>query len=386
MFIKQEALLDLLGRPGAQLVIPVYQRVYAWNQRQCDGLWDDVLRAGRTGAGHFMGTVLYAEERGTGAAERRLDIIDGQQRMATVTLLLCALRDWLADQGGALGVVDAHLIDERYLHADGSEDGPKLLLSRVDRGTLSAVIDGASLPDDDDASLNVLGNYELFRAKMGEGFDAHDAEALWRGLSLLLVVGAQLEAQDRPQLVFESLNSKGVPLTTADLVRNLLLVNASYSEQARLYERYWAPIEDLLGAADVDGFDAEGGGKEGAQGARLAVDRDESAPAESGGDAALVAALHGWLALRAPQVPIGGSGGVYPAFKAFLEHGYRGTAEELLADLHEFCERFATTTLRGYNLQAARSRTSAGAATAAHGRSLEGGPLGLVSSERLFGD
>ena len=119
MRVHQEALRDFLGKPAIQLVIPVYQRVYAWSQRQCDDLWSDIMRAGRTGASHFMGTVLYAIEPGTdrtGEAGQRLDVIDGQQRLATITLLLCALRDWLAE-GDTASNIDAQAIDQRYLHA-----------------------------------------------------------------------------------------------------------------------------------------------------------------------------------------------------------------------------------------------------------------------------
>ena len=237
MRIRQEALLDFLGNPAIQLVIPVYQRVYAWSQRQCDDLWNDIMRAGRTGASHFVGTVLYASEQGTGEAGQRLDVIDGQQRLATITLLLCALRDWLAE-GGAASDIDAQAIDQRYLHESGPDRTPKLLLSRNDHPTLAALIDHAPMPAEGDASSNVISNYERFRAKMANDFGSNDAEALWRGLGLLLVVGAQMDGQDRPQLVFESLNSKGMPLTTADLVRNLLLVGVSYAEQTRLYEQY----------------------------------------------------------------------------------------------------------------------------------------------------
>lgn len=378
MRVHQEALRDFLGKPAIQLVIPVYQRVYAWSQRQCDDLWSDIMRAGRTGASRFMGTVLYAIEPGTdriGEAGQRLDVIDGQQRLATITLLLCALRDWLAE-GDTASNIDAQAIDQRYLHASGPDRTPKLLLSRTDQPTLAALIDRTPLPADDDASPNVASNYERFRTKMANGFDSDDAEALWHGLGLLLMVGAQMDDQDRPQLVFESLNSKGMPLTTADLVRNLLLVGVSYAEQARLYEQYWAPIEDLLGAADT--------GEEGAEGGAGTNARTEAEASSS--DAALVAALHGWLALRAPGLPVGGSDGVYPAFKAFLETRWEGAPEELLSDLHDFCQKFATTTLRGYNLRAARARTGGGAIAAAHGRSLEGGPTGLIADKRLFGD
>lgn len=343
MFTKQERILDFIGTPRTQLIIPVYQRVYAWSDRQCDALWTDVRRAGRTGAAHFMGTVLYAPEPGEGTASQRLDVIDGQQRIATLTLLLTALRDYLREANIALEGTDAQGITERYLHVAETQDTGKLMLSRADQATLTAVIEGADLPDEDDVSANVTANYERFRAKMDANFSAEDAEELWCGLQRLLVIAAELDDGDRPQLVFESLNSKGMPLATADLVRNLLLARASYDEQTRLYERYWAPVETLFG------------------------DDDSSQR--------LNAALHGWLAVKAPQLHVGGADEVYDAFKAYLDTAHQGTLEELLIGLKGFCETFA-----------AKSQSSGAAHAKEHATWANGKVEGIISEKKLFGD
>ena len=176
MLTKQEMFLDFLGAPATQLIIPVYQRVYAWDHTQCDTLWADIERAGRAGGAHFIGTVLYATEPGNDDADRRLDIIDGQQRTATLTLLITALRDWMRETGTALEGIDADTLTSRYLHVDAAEGALKLVLSRVDRKTMSAVVEGAELPqDEEELSQNVANNYRLFRDKMGAGFTADDA-------------------------------------------------------------------------------------------------------------------------------------------------------------------------------------------------------------------
>ncbi|WP_165172051.1 DUF262 domain-containing protein [Adlercreutzia sp. ZJ242] len=348
MIIRQETLLDFLGAPDTQLVIPVYQRVYAWSTRQCDQLWADVMRAGRTGATHFTGTVLYAHEPGDAAGAEHLHVIDGQQRTATLTLLLTALRDYLGESGLTLEGATAEGITQRYLRAPGmpaASDGtpaPKLLLSRVDRATLSAVLEKTELPEEDDLSANVISNYRRFREKMGERFDAEDAAALWGGLQRLVVLAAELEGEDRAQLIFESLNSKGMPLSTADLVRNLLLASASYDEQTRLYDRYWAPVERMYG--------------------------------EEGGSARLAAALHGWLAVTAPKLRVGSADEVYAAFKTYLEDIHRGSLEELLRGLKGFCTTFNE-----------RSQSSGSATAQRHsqnGNSLEN----TIASKKLFGD
>lgn len=343
MLTKQEMFLDFLGAPGTQLIIPVYQRVYAWDKRQCDTLWADIERAGRNGSAHFVGTVLYVTEPGAEGIERRLDVIDGQQRAASVTLLLTALRDWMVDTGSALEGATADDITRRYLHVDGAEE-LRLVLSRVDRATMQAVVEGAELPqDEEELSQNVAGNYRLFRDRMNDGFGPKDAQAIWDGLQRLLVIAASLDGDDRPQLIFESLNSKGMPLTTADLIRNLLLVNAGYDEQTRLYEQYWAPIERLY--------------------------------ADDPGSQRLNAALHGFLAVTAPKLRVGGKDEVYSGFKTFMEDVYKGSLEELLIGLKGFCETFA-----------AKSNASGAAKAQAAASFGTSRPAGLIADKKLFGD
>ena len=342
MLTKQEMFLDFIGKSGTQLIIPVYQRVYAWDRTQCDTLWADIKRAGRTGSAHFIGTVLYATEPGTETVDSRLDIIDGQQRTATLTLLLAALRDWMRDTGAALDGIDADGIDQRYLHVAGGE--LKLILSRVDRKTMEAVVQGTEPPqDEEELSANVANNFRLFRDKMDDGFTAEEAQIIWNGVQRLMIIAASLDGDDRPQLIFESLNSKGMPLTTADLIRNLLLVNAGFDEQTRLYNKYWAPIEHLY--AD-----------------------DEKSQR-------LNAALHGFLAVTAPKLRIANKDQVYGAFKTFMEDVYHGSLEELLIGLKGFCETFAAKS----NTQSARHAQ----AVANFGNSR---PQGLIADKKLFGD
>ena len=344
MITKQEAFLDFIGAPDTQLVIPVYQRVYAWDKKQCDTLWADVQRAGRTGGTHFIGTLLYAPEPGSDGVERQLDVIDGQQRTATILLLLVALRDWMEEEGCALDGVGVDEITNRYLHVADTPNAAKLVLSRVDRATMDAIVEGSALPDDEEEiSANVVANYRLFRGKMDGGFSREDAETLWGGICQLLIVSAVLDGDDRPQLIFESLNSKGMPLTTADLVRNLLLVNTGYEEQMRLYEQYWEPIERLY--------------------------------ADDPGSQRLNAALHGFLAVSAPKLRISSKDEVYGTFKTFLEDVYHGTLEELLIGLKGFCETFAT--------KSGASGAARAQAAAEFGISK---PKDYIGSRKVFGD
>ena len=344
MLTKQEMFLDFLGAPATQLIIPVYQRVYAWDHTQCDTLWADIERAGRAGGAHFIGTVLYATEPGNDDADRRLDIIDGQQRTATLTLLITALRDWMRETGTVLEGADADTLTSRYLHVDAAEGALKLVLSRVDRKTMNAVVEGAELPqDEEELSQNVANNYRLFRDKMGAGFTADDAQVIWNGIQRLLIIAASLDGDDRPQLIFESLNSKGMPLTTADLIRNLLLVNAGYDEQTRLYNLYWAPIERLY--------------------------------ADDPGSQRLNAALHGYLAVTARKLRISDKDQVYGAFKTFMEDVYQGSLEELLIGLKGFCETFAAKS------NSAGARRAQAAAEFGNSK-----PKDYIGQRHVFGD
>ncbi len=343
MITKQEMILDFIGRLDTQMIIPVYQRVYAWNKRQCDVLWRDIMRAAETGSVHFIGTVLYAPQTGTGEVAERFDIIDGQQRTATLTLLIAALRDYLQENDLSVGSIDAEELNRRYLYANRDAGANKLVLSRDDRATLTTIVDRTELPDEEDLSENVVNNYQNFREKMEEeDFTPQDAEMLWQGISRLLVISAQVEEDDRAQLIFESLNSKGMPLTTADLIRNLLLVGEDYDEQLRLYGLYWAPIERLF--------------------------------ANDPKSVQLNAALHGWLATTAPKLKIGGSGdAVYNAFKVYMRDIHNGSLEHLLIGLKGFCETFAA------KAQGAGAGRDAGGFTV--NRTEE-----LISERKLFGD
>ena len=343
MLTEQVGFLDFIAAERTQLVVPVYQRVYAWNALQCDTLYRDALRAGRTGGAHFIGTVLFAPEEPGENGIARADIIDGQQRAATVTLLLAALRDHLEETKTELDSLSAADISRRFLHVDGNPASRKLLLGRVDDATLRAVIEKEEPPQGDDLSANVVETYERFREKMRGEFTVEDAQNLMTGLRRLYIVAAKLEDDDRAQLIFESLNSKGMPLTTGDLVRNLLLVNIEHEEQTRLYETYWEPIERLY--ADDEG------------GVRLG------------------AALHGWLAVTAPKLKANGKDDVYPAFKTYLEDMHEGTLEELLIGLSGFCRTFA-----------ARSQASSASRNLAHDSWGDGKVRGIISEKKLFGE
>lgn len=307
MNTKQEMFLDLLGKNDVQFIIPVYQRSYAWTEKQCAELWSDVNRAGRTMSVHFIGTMLYKPENKHDSDDiTQYAIIDGQQRTATLVLILAAFRAYARDHEHAVDGVDAGFIDKRYLHvASNGAQGCKLLLSRLDLDTMIAVIDEAPLPENH--AERVVENLAFFSNKMaGEDFDP---VAFWTGMQRLLMIDADLSDSDHAQYIFDSMNSKGMPLTTADLVRNRFLIAEDHDEQTRLYQEYWLPIESMF-------------------------DDDKEA-------SKLNNAIKGWLAVNLPGVHANSRDEVYSVFKHFIDDVYEGTTEEMLIDLRSFAQMYA---------------------------------------------
>lgn len=298
METSQKMYLDLLGEENTQFVIPVFQRVYSWNDEQCDGIWMDVVRSGRTGLPHFLGTILYSREPERTPGIKGLAVVDGQQRTTTITLLLIALEEYMRAHDLTVEGIDADFIRTHYLMCGEQH---KLVLSRTDRATLFAIIDHAELPAR--KSERIINNYQWFKNRMEQ--DDFDPELVVRGLRGLMLISAELVGEDRPQLVFESLNTKGTPLTTGDMVRNYLLIAEDRDEQERLYDTYWKPIEMMFG------------------------DDPESEKLNAG--------IRMWLTIRFVKVSSHDKGETYSVFKTYVESEYDGTLEDLLIELRDFC-------------------------------------------------
>ncbi|MEE9394842.1 MAG: DUF262 domain-containing protein [Planctomycetota bacterium] len=240
----------------SQFLIPVFQRDYSWTEAECEQLWQDVLRIAddKTDRGHFIGSVVYISSGDSSANFPRWLLIDGQQRVTTLTLLLAALRDHILDTKWS-GTEDGPTAKrvEAYFLKNVEEDGPrrpKLVLRRHDQATLQAVLDRTDDPHD--FSERIRDNYEWFR----EQFTNADPEAVYRGIGRLIVVDVTLDrGTDDPQLVFESLNSTGMDLSQSDLIRNFILMRLPEAEQTRLYDTYWNKIEGLFRGSERT-FDA----------------------------------------------------------------------------------------------------------------------------------
>ena len=336
MEIKQERFIDLLGRNGTRFVIPVFQRVYSWNARQCEELWGDIMTTGARGADepHFMGMLLCMPDSESWQGTEQLDVIDGQQRMTTLTLLLCALARFLDENDASAGGHSASDLLTRFLRTG---DVGKLALSSMDRDTLFALVGVSAMPEEPAGRL--IDNLELFFGKMQEaGFDA---EQLWRGIEQLEVASVLLAHDDSPQLVFESLNSKGMALALADRVRNFIVVSDNANGTAGLFEKSWQPLERLVAHSD---------------------------------DHAVTAAMTAWLAGTFRDVRIFDESEVYGVFKRCLREEFHDDVAALLADVAAYAEKLlGDETLRAEELENAERWTA-------------GKPKDLISEYKMFGD
>lgn len=239
---------------SAQFIIPIYQRQYSWTQDQCEQLWKDIVRAGTTDLeAHFIGSVVYVE-RGlySHSDVPQLLVIDGQQRLTSTTLLISALvlelNDRNTDNTPVIDGTNAKKLKKYYLCND-AEDGDlyyKLLLTKADDKELRTIIDGET-KHDDDATSRVIQNYQFFKNKLTKLSNDQVSE-IYLGLQKLLIVDIALDRErDNPQLIFESLNSTGLDLSQADLIRNFVLMGLEPKQQNTLYEKYWFPMESDFG-------------------------------------------------------------------------------------------------------------------------------------------
>lgn len=243
-----EANLLSFLKAAPQLVIPIYQRTYSWNLKECQQLWDDILRAGEDDAinAHFVGSVVYIQEGLYQATKLSpLLVIDGQQRLTTVSLILEALARVVGD-GEPVDGFSAVKIHSYYLQnpLESGDQRHKLLLTQTDKATLLAVINQQPMPDDH--SIRISDNFDFFNQLIGSlGINLH---TLCAGLSKLMIVDVSLNrGQDNPQLIFESMNSTGRELSQADLIRNYVLMGLDPDHQTALYENHWRPMELKFG-------------------------------------------------------------------------------------------------------------------------------------------
>ena len=227
-----------------QYIIPIYQRTYSWTEKQCEQLWEDIVHVSENEdiAGHFLGSIVYIEKGIYQASDiSQLHVIDGQQRLTTLSLLLTAFGEAVGEAGGVGDITKAKIQNLFLFNRDETDDKRyKLLLTQSDKDTLTSIIEEKPLPEK--SSPNIVNNFKFFQNQIKRG--EISLEQLYKGILKLIIVDISLDKNyDNPQQIFESLNSTGLALSQADLIRNFVLMGLEREKQNNIYHSFWYPIE-----------------------------------------------------------------------------------------------------------------------------------------------
>lgn len=232
-----------------QSVIPLFQRPYEWKETNWKTFWDDALERyeASTDASHFMGAIVTMPARSVPVGVAKHLIIDGQQRLTTLALLLCAIRDALPSDAKTA----RSRIQNYYLTNEGYEglDYLKLLPTQDDRDNFEALVSDTGNQQFSEMQMHKAYRYPQQKIEEGDsdGNPINVSRLLETIERKLVIVNINLSETENPYLIFESLNAKGSPLTQADLVRNYFLMRFMVATQEEIYKDFWLPMQRRLG-------------------------------------------------------------------------------------------------------------------------------------------
>ena len=299
-----QKLIKYMDGASKRFIIPVYQRNYDWKMEHCKQLYDDLVKVIRQNRkSHFFGSIVSVQSE-TGTMEEFL-IIDGQQRLTTISLLLLAIYHLLS--AGKMVSQDRQLTDKilkKYLIDEYEPEEKRIKLKPIKNDQKAFGIlfdkDEERIPDS-----NLTINYQYFYDRIQR--EELSIDELFDAICRLEIINISLNHEDNPQLIFESLNSTGLDLSEGDKIRNYILMGLPNDQQAKFYEKYWNRIENHTDY-DVSSF------------------------------------VRDYLSIKQQSTPNMNS--VYPAFKKYVEDTDQADIEPLLKDLLEYAKRYAVL-LRG---------------------------------------
>lgn len=299
-----QKLIKYMDGASKRFIIPVYQRNYDWKMEHCKQLYDDLVKVIRQNRkSHFFGSIVSVQSE-TGTMEEFL-IIDGQQRLTTISLLLLAIYHLLCS--GKLVSQDRQLTDKilkKYLIDEYEPEEKRIKLKPIKNDQKAFGIlfdkDEERIPDS-----NLTINYQYFYDRIQR--EELSIDELFDAICRLEIINISLNHEDNPQLIFESLNSTGLDLSEGDKIRNYILMGLPNDQQTKFYEKYWNRIENHTDY-DVSSF------------------------------------VRDYLSIKQQSTPNMNS--VYPAFKKYVEDAEQADIEPLLKDLLEYAKRYALL-LRG---------------------------------------
>jgi hypothetical protein len=233
---------------GDQYLIPLFQRHYSWTKKHWDRLWADIraLEDAEADSQHFLGPLVCTPARAIPGEVPAFQLIDGQQRLTTLSILLAALRDVARERGFdslADEIYEDYLVHKRKKGTDRYKVLPRL----HDRQPLERVIEGKS--DRDLAEYGVFKAWRYFHRLVGT-LDGEDVERRLR--DIFVVVSGRLSLvvitidQENPYEIFESLNSTGLPLEESDLIRNFVFMQVPLPDQSAFNREHWSPFEEIF--------------------------------------------------------------------------------------------------------------------------------------------
>ena len=232
---------------GSQLVIPVYQRNYSWNPfGETAHFMDDLegLLADRS-RNHFLGILIYTESD-LGAMYKEIQIVDGQQRLTTSFIFLLCLKRVAKEKNDAEieGMIDDYYLYNRH----ASKEARLRLKPAVSEDDVYAKLVYGSWTDltKKEKETTVYRNYDYIYGRIEKAAQKYSLAEILDTLGRMDILAFPLSDQDNAQQIFESINSTGAPLTSADMIRNYILMNDTSEVQERNYRMYWQPLEQMM--------------------------------------------------------------------------------------------------------------------------------------------
>lgn len=251
MKANESHIYRFLDGSDKKFIIPVYQRPYSWKKQNCELLFNDLLDVYKKSyETHFFGGIVYVSYENAGLNE--YIIIDGQQRITTVSILLLAIRNYVIEKKPNVEIntnkiTKAYLLDEYAM----DENKIKLKLVEGDDVAYERLLNLETAIEESSITMN----YQFFTDEIAK-LDDDELQGLYEAILKLEIVNISLNPAvgDDPQLIFESLNSTGVSLEESDKIRNFILMNQSAKEQERIYKKYWKSMETMIPHQEISSF------------------------------------------------------------------------------------------------------------------------------------
>lgn len=231
-----------IGNSDTVFIIPPFQRNYSWDEEQCCELFDDILDSIKKDKGHYIGNIVYYVGENDRAGFNEYILIDGQQRITSILLLLCAIRSKLSAD-------EAKRLEKKFLiNEDETDEKYRVKLKQTDNDlrVFEKIINNSVLSAEE-RDNKLFKNYNYFIDRLAD-FDEEMATKFYNAIANLDIVDLNLKIEkdlEAVQKIFEKINSTGKELSVADLIRNYLLISNNSDEQKRLYNNYWIKIENL---------------------------------------------------------------------------------------------------------------------------------------------